>query len=170
MLGFIFGFNARLGRLHYFLAAIGLGIAMLVVLIAITAATAHGDPRQMLAAFSTWPVVLTVIFFIWVSFMLQAMRLRDIGWDPVCVIPVWIAVMIVDHVAAIKIPAWSLTAAHSGTVVGALVNAGLGLALLFWPSGQGDDQAPTGRSYDPPPRQRVPASPLAARIARLNGR
>ena len=35
MLGFLFGFNARLGRLQYFLATIGLAVAMVILCIAI---------------------------------------------------------------------------------------------------------------------------------------
>jgi hypothetical protein len=35
MLGFLFGFNARLGRLHYFLSTIGLAVVMTAVCFAI---------------------------------------------------------------------------------------------------------------------------------------
>jgi len=168
MLGILFGFNMRVGRLQYFLATIGLGIVMLAVLFAIAAATAQGSPQQMLTALGSWQIGLTVIFFIWLSLMLQSMRFRDIGWDPVCVVPLWIAIMVVDHLVAIKVPGWALTMKHSGTVVGALINLGLGLALLFWPSGH--DQAPADRTYDPPSPRRAPASALDARIARMSRR
>src|SRR6266704_3626776 len=35
MLGFLFGFNARLGRMHYFLSTIGLAVVMTAVCFAI---------------------------------------------------------------------------------------------------------------------------------------
>jgi uncharacterized membrane protein YhaH (DUF805 family) len=114
MLGFLFGFNARLGRLPYFLASLGLGVVMIVIFMAMIWAGVHANPgriEQMMATIG-WPLALMVIFFIWANFMLQAMRLRDIGWDPVCVIPLWIAIMIVDGVVATKMPEWSLTSAH----------------------------------------------------------
>ena len=45
-----------------------------------------------------------MVFFGWTTFTLQSMRIRDIGWDPVCVIPAWIAIVIVDKVVAGRIP------------------------------------------------------------------
>jgi uncharacterized membrane protein YhaH (DUF805 family) len=38
MLGFLFGFNARIGRMNYFLATIGLAIVMTGLCFAIAAA------------------------------------------------------------------------------------------------------------------------------------
>jgi hypothetical protein len=105
------------------------------------------------------------------TFTLQSMRIRDIGWDPVCVIPAWIAILVVDHVIAGRIPAWSLGQDHDGTVVGALVNLGLFLAMMFWPSG--DYQSPTfgGRpgTPDKPSARTAAASVTTARIARATG-
>ena len=101
--------------------------------------------------------------------MLQSMRIRDIGWDPVCVIPAWIAILIVDKVVAGKIPAWSLDHEHNGTVVGGLVNLGLVLALMFWPSG--DYERPFNDAYRTPdrPTPRPAATSAAAeRIARVS--
>ena len=99
------------------------------------------------------------------------MRIRDIGWDPVCVIPAWIAVLIVDKIIAGKIPAWSLGHDHNGTVVGALTNLVLFLALMFWPSG--DYQEPFNDAYRTPdrptPRTATPSSVAAGRIARASG-
>ncbi len=149
MLGFVFGFNARLGRLHYFLATIGLAVLMTVICFVIAGhAYRPGQPISP-ADLMGWPTLIAMVFFGVMSFTLQSMRIRDIGWDPVCVIPMWIAIVIVDGLVAGKIPAWSLGPEHHGTIVGALFNAALFLALTFWPSGDYED--PTFDAM--PPRQ-----------------
>ena len=174
MLGFLFGFNARLGRLHYFLSTIGLAVAMTVVIAAMVGVAIQSGAKatDFSADSLQWPVIMLALVFMWVSFTLQSMRFRDIGWDPVCVIPGWIALMLVDMVVATKIPAWALTPEQHGTIVGAVVNFGLFMALLFWPSG--DHGAPSSTSGEPsrfpdtPPRSRAAPSPAATRIARVS--
>ena len=70
-----------------------------------------------------------------------------------------------------RIPAWSLGRDHDGTIVGALTNLALYLALTFWPSG--DNENPTfGQPPQTPdrPSSRTSAGPVAAdRIARATG-
>jgi uncharacterized membrane protein YhaH (DUF805 family) len=172
MLGFLFGFNARLGRLHYFLATIALAIGMTAICFAIASYIYHSSPRGTLQSESlmTWPTLVAIVVFAWVTFTLQCMRIRDIGWDPVCVIPGWIAILIVDKLVAGKIPAWSLGHEHNGTVVGGLVNLALVLALTFWPSG--DYERPFNDAYRTPggPASKPAAMSAAAeRIARASG-
>jgi hypothetical protein len=108
------------------------------------------------------------------TFTLQSMRIRDIGWDPVCVIPAWIAILIVDKLIAGKIPAWSLGPEQHGTIVGALINLALFLALLFWPGGDHEHPMPTlgdtRRKPDEPSHRPDTASAPAARIARAGAR
>jgi uncharacterized membrane protein YhaH (DUF805 family) len=173
MLGFLFGFNARLGRLHYFFATIGLAVVMTAICFAIVQHLVHSVPRAALspAALMTWPTLAAIGFFMWMTFTLQSMRIRDIGWDPVCVIPAWIAILIVDKLIAGKIPAWSLGPDHHGTIVGALTNFVLILALMFWPSGdyQGPTYGDTPARPDRPSRG-VDATPVAAaRVTRVAG-
>jgi uncharacterized membrane protein YhaH (DUF805 family) len=172
MLGFLFGFNARLGRMHYFLATIALAVVMTAICFAIAGYAFQHSPSGPIssAALLTWPVIAAMVFFGWMTFTLQSMRIRDIGWDPVCVIPAWIAILLVDYVVAGRIPAWSLGQDDQGTIVGALINLGLFLAMLFWPSG--DYESPsfgerTG-SPDKPSARRDPASVMSGRIARAN--
>ena len=38
-----------------------------------------------------WAIIGAMVFFGAATFTLQSMRIRDIGWDPVCVIPAWFA-------------------------------------------------------------------------------
>ena len=45
MLGFIFGLNARLGRLHYFLASIATGVVMTVLCFLVVFSLIHDVPR-----------------------------------------------------------------------------------------------------------------------------
>jgi uncharacterized membrane protein YhaH (DUF805 family) len=172
MLGFLFGFNASLGRLHYFLATIALAIGMTAICFAIASYIFQNAPRGTLQSESlmTWPTFVAIGFFAWMTFTLQCMRIRDIGWDPVCVIPAWVAILIVDKLVAGKIPAWSLGHQHNQTVVGALVNLALVLALTFWPGG--DYERPFNDAYrtpDKPAPKTVATSVAAERIARASG-
>jgi|UPI000424B9F4 uncharacterized membrane protein YhaH (DUF805 family) len=175
MLGFLFGFNARLRRLQFFLATIAVAILMTAICFAIFSYAFQHWPRgtvpNLALAMTLWPVLAAAVLFGWLTFTLYAMRIRDIGWDPVCVIPGWIAVMIIDYLIATKVPAMSLGPEHHGTAVGGLVNLALTLAVLFWPSGHYEAQAPaSGGSFRMPEnalRGRETASATASRIARV---
>lgn len=167
VLSFLFGFNARLGRLHYFLASIGLGIAGSIVFVAVIFAAYSAGAQPEIVR---WLIILFVALALWSNAMLLSMRFRDIGWDPVCIVPIWIASVIVDGVVAMKVPEWSLTASHAGTAVGALINFGLSLALMFWPSGDAPDHDNGGHThYAPRPMGRNAATTSEARLARVSG-
>ena len=173
MLGFIFGLNARLGRLQYFLSILGLavvltGICFLMARESFDAAANGFAPSIDLIK---GPAVIVGIVFMLVTLTLQAMRFRDIGWDPVCMIPGWFVVLLIDMVVAKKFPGLSLGAGHHGTAVGALIYLGLLLALFFWPSAHDEEQMPTlnePRRVDPA-RSNGAASVAAERIARASG-
>ena len=166
MLGFLFGFNARLGRLHFFLATIAVAVLMTAICFAIAG---HAFQNRAIPSLNSWQIVAAAILFIWLSLTLQSMRIRDIGWDPVCVIPGWIAVAIIDGLVASKIPAMALGHQQPGTIVGALVNLALFLALLFWPSCEHDNSAATpGGSFRMPDLPvRSSATATASRVARV---
>jgi uncharacterized membrane protein YhaH (DUF805 family) len=171
MLGFLFGFNARLGRLHFFLATIAVAVVMTAICFAIAGYAFQNASRGMIPSLTSWQVIAATALFVWLSFTLQSMRIRDIGWDPVCVIPGWFVVMLVNGLIATRIPAISLGHEHHGTIVGGLVNLALFLALLFWPSGRDTVQAPASgapfRTPDLPSRSPQAASAAASRIARV---
>jgi uncharacterized membrane protein YhaH (DUF805 family) len=172
MLGFMFGLNARMGRLHYFLSTIALAVLMTAISFAIALSVYDTNHQGVPLSFDTvkWPVIVAGVVFGLISLTLQSMRIRDIGWDPVCVIPGWIAVLIIDIVVARKFPGWSLGPEHHGTAVGALVNLVLFLALLFWPSGDSDGSTPTfSEPHRPSPRRGSPISIADERIARASG-
>jgi uncharacterized membrane protein YhaH (DUF805 family) len=168
MLGFIFGFNARLGRLHYFLSTIAVAVVMTAVVFAVFVGVGLHAPRGAHLSLDSirWPVIILSIVFGWVTLTLQSMRVRDIGWDPVCVIPGWMALLIIDKLLATKIPAWSLGHDHHGTVVGSLINLALLVALTFWPSGDYDDSMPSFDKSPPKPDRPMRTGNVAPRIAR----
>ena len=173
MLGFFFGFNARLGRLHYFLASLVLVVAFILLAVVLAVALAAVPNKSSVAM--SWLIVVMVALFLWSNTMLQAMRFRDIGWDPVCVIPAWIAVMILDYVIALRFPDYAVTSLHSGTIAGGLINLGLCITLLFFPSGADEGSSFGGTTVDRTPAAsarsaRSPASASEARLARITGR
>lgn len=169
MLGFMFGLNARLGRLHFFLASVALAIVMTAICFAIAMAVLRTTSPSMVRPEDitrNWAIIAAMIFFGLATFTLQSMRIRDIGWDPVCVIPAWIALMIVDHVVAGRFPAWAIGEEHQATMVGGLVNLALMLALMFWPSevSEGSYTNP----FEPPARAVKTPSMSNQRLARVS--
>ena len=170
MLGYLFGFNARIGRLRYFLCLTATGFVTGLIANLAFGITASAGIMQLFSFSKGWLAIALGAVFMFVSFTLQSMRVRDIGWDPVCVIPGWFALLIFDRLAATKFPALSLGPEINQTVVGALGHFGLVLALLFWPGTASDtpDFEEPQRSFDRPPR-RDQASTAAQRMARISG-
>lgn len=169
MLGFVFGLNARLGRLHFFLASIALAIVMTAICFAIAMAVLRTTSPSMLRPedlIHNRAIIAAMVFLGAATFTLQSMRIRDIGWDPVCVIPAWLALMILDHVMAGRFPAWAIGNEHQATMVGGVVNLALMLALTFWPSANSEES-----SIDPfqrPARAANKPSISNERIARVS--
>ena len=173
MLGFLFGFNARLGRLHFLFSMIVITVLMVAIYIAVIAYVFQTTPKGTMPDPTSGPFFAAALFYGWLTITLQSMRIRDIGWDPVCVMPAWIAVAIIDGIVAAKFPAISLGHEH-GTIVGALVNLSLILALLFCPGGAQDDSSsrydelfrtPDVPPSPPSPVAAPPAAPQTARVA-----
>jgi uncharacterized membrane protein YhaH (DUF805 family) len=137
MLDFLFGFNARLGRVQYILANIGLAFVMAFICYAIVmnglvhfpSGTTRAQLSQLSWSTLGWPIICTAAFATWATFTIQAMRIRDIGWDPVLVIGGWIAVMIIDMILAKLV----LGPGQYGTIAGSIVNLVMTGILLFWP-------------------------------------
>ena len=173
MLGHLFGFNARIGRLKFFLCSFILGLVIVSTTFAVTGTPYSSLQKGMLASLTSldqmkWQMIAVTLLFWLITFVLNSMRFRDIGWDPVCVIPLWIALVIVDKVIATKIPAVSLGHSHPGTIVGALTSAGLLLALTFWPSSSHETQTfDTPQEPDAAPRRQDANALAASRMARV---
>ncbi|MCK1396063.1 hypothetical protein [Bradyrhizobium sp. 1] len=136
MLDLVFGLNSRLGRLQFFLATLVLAVVMTAICVAIAMSVlrsvtlANIRPDDILKSSG---IIAAMVFFALATVTLYSMRFRDIGWDPVCVVPAWIALMFVDYVVAMKFPAYAIGQEHTGTIVGGIANLVLTLALLFWP-------------------------------------
>ncbi|HEY2658881.1 MAG TPA: DUF805 domain-containing protein [Caulobacteraceae bacterium] len=142
MLEAVFSFQGRLNRLQYFLGCLALGMAIGVMAVVLILGFVHSaDPEALKQALL--PLVLFVLvglpLFFWISFSLQARRIRDIGWNPLYVIPGWILVGVVDFMLAKAIPALAIGKLHNQTVLGGLINLALSCALLFWPGRAEDD-------------------------------
>jgi uncharacterized membrane protein YhaH (DUF805 family) len=93
MLAAVFSFRGRLNRRQYFLGNIAVGLVL-----ALLAATVIGfielAPTARPAMTMDVTAVLLVIaapLAVWSAVSLQARRLRDIGLEPLLVIPLWIA-------------------------------------------------------------------------------
>jgi len=174
MLGFLFGFNARLGRLPFVLGIIAVAVAAVATNLALSPYTIQqlASGAKPPANPFAWPLIFPTVGFLWIKYTLKSMRIRDMGWDPVCVMPAWIAMALVDSVVAIKVPGWSIGHGHHETIVGTTINFALILALTFWPSGGFEAPTPTsgGSQRSPVPSRRSNASSLpAARMARATG-
>jgi len=75
---------------------------------------------------------LLLLFICAVS--LQARRFRDMGWDPLYVIPGWIAINALDRLVALQHPNLAMSGAFHQTLLGLIANGLMWGALLLWPS------------------------------------
>jgi uncharacterized membrane protein YhaH (DUF805 family) len=168
MLSAVFSFRGRLNRLQYFLGSWGLGVAFIVVVaIFLVTFVGVGQPtgatllRAGLLGFAALAVAFPL--YLWVSFSLQARRFRDIGWEPVFVIPAWIGAGILDRLAVMGAPQIAVIHGSGVSWFGLLLNLGLGGCLLFWP---GKPPLDVAAVFDevPPPAQARQVAPSIARV------
>ena len=174
MLNYVFGFNIRMGRLAFFFCSFVAGLGFMMLTYGVTGnVPSSGRMDVLLAQASNSPQLLIAFYgFLFICFMLQSMRVRDIGWDPVCVMAGWIALMIIDRIVAQRFPEYALTYQQTGTLVGALANAALNLMLLFWPGGDlAKEPPPLPHDAGDESSWRRSSTPAAAtsRIARVAG-
>jgi hypothetical protein len=173
MLGFLFGFNARLTRMHYFLSTIALAVAMTAVCFAIAMYVVQRTPRAEISAadLMIWPSVLAIAAFCWMTLPCSACASGTSDGTRSALFRRWIAILIVDHIVATKFPSWAVGPEHQSTIVGGLVNLILFLALMFWPSGDYESSSFGGtlKKPDKPAQKTDAASVTAARIARATG-
>ena len=166
MLGAVFGFGGRLNRLQFFFASLGLGLAVIVLLVpmvfVLVLHRAGGFSPGVGVALLLG--VLAILVALWTSLSLQARRIRDIGWNPLLVIPGDIALQVADQLVARAMPHLALGPHRTETLVGALVNLGLALCLLFWPGQGGPAQSapPATSAKAPKPPKAGKAEPSSA--------
>lgn len=139
MLGTLFCFRGRMGRLKYFLwSSIFLPVIfflMLLILPFIYVFALHFDTSR--ATILIMMVVPPLALFLWTHLSLQAARIRDIGWKPLVIIPAVLLINVADLIVAYFFPALALETQHF-TAVSAVANAALTVALLFTPSADDD--------------------------------
>jgi uncharacterized membrane protein YhaH (DUF805 family) len=177
MLSAVFSFQGRLNRLQYFLGAVGLGVAEFVfVLVAGAFAVVFRQQFGLIpmALLGLFVLVVVLPAVMWIGFSLQARRFRDIGWEPVFVIPAWIAVMALDLWIAQSGPKLPMLPFAGPTILGRLINLGMVCCLLFWPGNKYGDEflepesGQTSASPAPaqPVRRAVPAAPAVTGFGR----
>ena len=164
MLHNILGFGGRMGRLEYFLACMALGLLVSMLTLALifgfTPHLGHGERGPMPTALSAMLLGVVLPIYLWFALAFQAKRYRDMGWNPLYVMPGSVAVYMVIGLLSPFVP---------GLIgLALLLNCGLGLCLLFWPSQPtGDGDWYSSRSYhdyqdglpDPEPMtERMPAA------------
>ena len=164
MLHNILGFGGRMGRLEYFIVSVVFGLFMSLLVLALVSGLApHGVTSDSMRGSAGSPALLLILLlvvlpvYLWFSLALQAKRFRDIGWDPLYVIPGWIFANMVGGLVSVAFPT-----VHWIPAIGLLLNLFMSCALLFWPSGPTGVNDWTGNSYpDPEPD----FSPRAAKMA-----
>jgi uncharacterized membrane protein YhaH (DUF805 family) len=133
MLASVFNFRGRINRSRYFLGSLAIG-AIFVALAQLFMAFGHPPetPRSALAV--TLDAVLLVMaapMTAWIAVSLQVRRLRDIGWNPLIVVPLWIGAL-----AGMAVQG-SPDIVQTQTAVGTLINFAALTCLFVWPGRRG---------------------------------
>lgn len=168
MLAAIFSFRGRVNRLQYFFGGTGVGVFVIVLF----AALLIGKSPQEMAGVAPLIVLLIIPVALgstWISLSLQARRFRDIGWDPVLVMPLWFVALIVDKAFLPGFPHLSAVQMAGPSMFGILLNLALSCALLFWPGNGGGSSSARieaiAREFDDPDPVIAPERPVRERPA-----
>ncbi len=169
MLGVLFAFSGRLKRLPYFLIGVVsfCFLAGVVVALAVAAGSSIVDlktnPEAVKGLLPLVPVFLLALLLSgWISLSTQTCRVRDIGWNPVIVIPAWMGLVVLGQGLSLSV--------HGLAPAVALANFGMSCCLLFWPSAPdeptfgGDFMETTAPRPQTP--SRLPSAPAAAPMFR----
>ncbi len=155
MLAAVFSFRGSINRLQYFGGLVGLFLSFVVAALAAVLclgdlSTLEQEPTRVLPVVMIALIALPV--WIWVSLSLQARRIRDIGLNPLFVIPAYMLFEALDQAIGTSMaaaPVASLTSVASmmphHTLLEPVVDLAYSLALLFWP----------GRAQEAPKRRRA---------------
>jgi uncharacterized membrane protein YhaH (DUF805 family) len=167
----MFSFHGRIARFPYFLGCLGLAGACFIPLIltlGLLSPVRAGNKAALVLLIGL--LIACAVTIIWISLALQTRRIRDIGWNPLIVLPAWFAFQLADPVFAHFFPAFAIGRDHSHTTFGVVVNLILTGALIFWPSAEDDGFSPAPRraGFNPParaldtPQVRTAQAPLSA--------
>ena len=160
MLHTILGFGGRLGRLEFFLACIGLGLLVMLLVLALIAGFAPHIERGAKPSLPPGLIVMLYVvvlpIYLWFGLALQAKRFRDMGWNPLYVIPGSIAGFTIMALLSPFVPGLA--------VLNVVLNLLLSLCLLFWPSEPAGDGEWYGGSYQdgsPDPERVIDRAPAS---------
>ena len=174
-----FTFRGEIGRLRFLLSCLTLGgglVLTFVLLLVLSAGSTGGRSGGMAAL--VMPLLIVLPLGLWASFSLQTCRIRDIGWNPVFIVPTVFLLNLADIMLVKSHPTLAagyannhglLHAFHQNTVIGALMNLVFDGVMLFWPGGSfappeidsfGLDQPPA-----PAPSAATVTAPLRPRLA-----
>ncbi len=84
----IFSFRGRINRLQFLLRWLGVTAALFVV---VSIGFLTGLKVGPIGALVSIVILIAALAYLWASLSLQARRFRDIGWNPVLIIPGWFA-------------------------------------------------------------------------------
>lgn len=134
MIGNLFCFRGRIGRLKYFLwGFIFLPAILFLAMLILPLIFVFGHHFDRSNTTALMLLIPPVVVFLWAQLSLQAARIRDIGWKPLVIVPAMLSLGVVDLIIAYFFPALALGTKHY-TVISAVVNAVYTIALLFTPS------------------------------------
>lgn len=126
----ILGFGGRMARREYFFANMALGLLVSLMILALIAGftpdlgRGHRGPPPI--GLTVMLLVVVLPFYLWFALAFQAKRYRDIGWNPLYVMPGSIGALTIILLLSPFVPGL--------TLIGGLLNLSLSLCLLFWPS------------------------------------
>jgi uncharacterized membrane protein YhaH (DUF805 family) len=151
----LFSFRGRLARLEFLGWSLAAGVLLVVMAMVLVTAGIYSSSPGLAAI--VIGLVMAVVYF-WMSFALQAKRIRDIGLSPLMVIVGLMLFSMFDAAVLSRIIHFKLWSLGPNTGIGGLVNlAYLGM-LLFWP-GESGNRSLRGLWPDEPD----PAPPVIAR-------
>ena len=170
MLDVVFGFGGRLNRLQYFMGGVALAVAaglpmgLIAGYVMANRTTTAGVGGLLLAGLA---LLVIIPFFLWIILSMQARRFRDIGWNPVLVMPALFVVALFDQLVARAAPVLAFSKLSHQTPVGLLIGLASSCALLFWPGRPSDDDSDHAFAAGWPQDEDTPrAAPRTAAPAR----
>jgi uncharacterized membrane protein YhaH (DUF805 family) len=135
MLTAVFRFRGRINRSQYFLGNVATA-AIFAALAQLFMAFGHQSetsPSALPMAVDAVLLVMATPLAAWLALSLQARRLRDIGWDPLIAIPIWIGALLLVGLATQGSPDAGQTQMAAAT----LINFGALTCLFVWPGRRG---------------------------------
>lgn len=149
-IGEFFGFEGRISRLGYFWRSLALGVGVVTLALGGAAGLTMlvrplglGDYEEG----SRWLTIAVALVALWSSFALASRRLRDMGLEPVHIVPLFAALWVVN--TELLQPLSRLRPDSFGLLEGswAMLQIIAALPLLLWPGRPA--RAPAPRMFEP---------------------